>query len=114
MAKYIYLLHHAPGAYDDVSPDDMQDIVARYRKWVARLKDAGAYVASERLENDGRTLTGIGGRLRVSDGPYIEAKDLIAGFYLIDAADYDTAVDLARDCPVLERGTIEVREIVAR
>jgi hypothetical protein len=114
VAKYLYLIHHKPGAYDGLSPDAMQAIVARYRTWVQRLKESGAYLASEKLGNDGRVLRRDAdqGRLRVSDGPYVESKELVAGFYLIEAPDYEHAVELARDCPVLERGTLEVREIL--
>jgi len=114
MANYLLLLRHETGAYDDMSPDEMQDVVTRYRKWVERLHESGAYVASEKLANDGRTLRGANERLRVSDGPYVEGKELIAGFYLIEAPNYERAVELARGCPALERGIIEVREILAR
>src|SRR5262249_21728713 len=106
------LLQHQPGTYDGLSPDEMQALVTRYRTWVQRLRDAGAYVASEKLANDGRTLRGAGTRLKVSDGPYVEGKELIAGFYLVEAPDYEAAVALASDCPALERSIIEIRQIV--
>src|SRR5262249_6398926 len=111
MPKYLLLLQHQPGAYDGLSPDDMQALVTRYRTWVQRLRDAGAYLGSEKLSNDGRTLRGAGPRLKVSDGPYVEGKELIAGFYLLDATDYEAAVKLASDCPALERSIIEIRHI---
>jgi hypothetical protein len=114
MAKYLLLLQHRPGAFDDLNPDEMQEVVVRYRRWVDRLREAGAYVASEKLANTGRTLRGASDRLRVSDGPYVEGKELIAGFYLLEAPSYESAVELARGCPVLERGIVEVREILAR
>ena len=48
----------------------------------------------------------------VMNGPYAEAKEVIGGYFMIEAANYDQAVQLARDCPNLELGgTIEVREI---
>jgi hypothetical protein len=112
MPKYLYLLQVDARAYDELSPDEMQAILVRHRAWVRGLRDAGAYVASERLTNDGRTLRGAGDRLRVSDGPYVESKELVAGFYVVDAPDYDRAVELARGCPVLERGVVEIREIM--
>ena len=114
MAKYLFLIQHEPGAYDGLSPDEMQEVLVKYRKWVSRLKQEGAYLASEKLENSGRTLRRHkdDGRLKISDGPYVEGKELVAGFYLVEAPDYDRAVELARDCPILERGLLEVREIV--
>jgi len=112
--KYLFLIQHKVGAYDGVSPDQMQEILTKYRAWVQQLKQSGAYLASERLANDGRTLRREPdqNRLRISDGPYVESKELVAGFYLVEARDYEHAVELARDCPVLERGIVEVREIV--
>lgn len=113
MAKYLFLIHHEVDAFDGLSPSAMQEILTRYRTWVQHLKQSGAYLASERLAKDGRTLRRDHDRLRVSDGPYVESKELVAGFYLVEARDYDHAVELARDCPVLERGLIEIRELVA-
>ncbi|HKA87066.1 MAG TPA: YciI family protein [Haliangiales bacterium] len=114
MAKYLFLIQHKPDAYAGLSPETMQDILRRYGHWVQQLKDSGAYLASEGLANDGRTLRKEQDRLRVSDGPYVESKELVAGFYLVEARDYEHAVELARDCPVLERGILEIRQIVAR
>ena len=87
MAKYLFLIQHEPGAYDGLSPDEMQEVLVKYRKWVSRLKQEGAYLASEKLENSGRTLRRHkdDGRLKISDGPYVEGKELVAGFYLVDA-----------------------------
>jgi hypothetical protein len=113
MPKYLFLLHHKVGAYDEMSPDQMQEIVTKHRQWVRRLHEAGAYVANEKLANDGRTLRSVNERLRVSDGPYVESKELIAGFYVVEATDYERAVELAQGCPVLALGVVEVREIVA-
>jgi hypothetical protein len=112
MAKYLYLIQHKPDAYAGLSPSAMQDILTRYRRWVAQLKESGAYLASERLANDGRTLRKEQDRLRVSDGPYVESKELVAGFYLVEARDYEHAVELAHDCPALDRSIIEIRQLV--
>jgi hypothetical protein len=113
MARYLFLIQHEVDAYDGLSPSAMQDILSRYRAWVQHLKQSGAYLASEKLAKDGRTLRKEQGRLRISDGPYVESKELVAGFYLVEARDYEHAVELARDCPVLERGLLEIRELEA-
>jgi hypothetical protein len=53
-----------------------------------------------------------GGKLRTTDGPYSESKEVLGGFYIIEAANYDEAVERARDHPTLEYGgTVEVRQI---
>jgi len=80
----------------------------------AELREAGAYVASELLAKDGRTLRRPQERLQVSDGPYVESKEVIVGYYLVEAADYEHAVELAGECPAIRLGTLEIREILAR
>jgi hypothetical protein len=52
------------------------------------------------------------GQVRVTDGPYSESKEVLGGYYMIEAASYDKAIEHARDCPQLEyNGTIEVRQV---
>jgi hypothetical protein len=52
------------------------------------------------------------GRQRVLDGPFAESKEVIAGYFVIEAPDLDTAVKIAASCPNAEFGSVEVREIV--
>ena len=52
------------------------------------------------------------GQVRVTDGPYSETKEVLGGYYIIEAGSYDQAIELSRDCPQLEYGgTIEVRQV---
>lgn len=52
------------------------------------------------------------GRQRVLDGPFAESKEVIAGYFIIDAPDVDAAVAIAARCPNARLGSVEVREIV--
>jgi hypothetical protein len=54
------------------------------------------------------------GRQRVLDGPFAEAKEVIAGYFVIEAPDIDAAVAIAARCPNAEFGSVEVREIVPK
>jgi hypothetical protein len=47
----------------------------------------------------------------VTDGPYVETREVLGGFFHLVAESFDQAVELARDCPHLEYGTIEIREV---
>ena len=114
MPKYVFLMHQRVGANDELSPDEMQEIVTRHREWARRLKESGAYVTSDLLAKDGRTLRRPEKRLQVSDGPYVESKEIIVGYYLVEASDYEHAVELAGECPAIRLGTLEVREILPR
>jgi hypothetical protein len=77
------------------------------------LRDAGHYVAAESLQpvSTARTLRVRGGKVTVTDGPFTEAKEVIAGFYLIDARDFNEALQLAAKIPPARVGAIEVRPV---
>jgi hypothetical protein len=87
-----------------------------FDSWVAytrALKDAGALVALERLQPD-ETATSVrvrAGERLLTDGPFIETKEQLLGFYLVDAPDLDTALDWAARMPTAREGAVEVRPI---
>ena len=67
---------------------------------------------ARRLEDAGRTLRSEGGKTVVMDGPFSESKELVGGYFLIQAEDDDQAVELSRDCPHLKYGArIELRRV---
>lgn len=112
MPKYLLFLYEQPGAFVDVSPDELQAIIQKYSDWRLRLQKNGVVVGGEKLQDGtGRMMRRTGGETSVVDGPYTESKEIIAGFFQIQADNYDHAVEIARGCPHLENGTIEIREI---
>jgi hypothetical protein len=112
MPNYLLFLYEEPGAFNETSPDEMQAIIQKYRDWRLRLQKAGKIVGGEKLQDGtGRLMRRTGGETSVVDGPYTESKEIIAGFFEIKAENYDQAVETARDCPHLEYGTIEIREV---
>lgn len=114
MPRFVLLLHEDPSRFGDISPEEMQRMVERYGAWGQSLAQRGHYVGGHKLTDEGgRHLKGAGAALRVTDGPYTEAKEVIGGLFIIEAANYDAAVALSRDCPHLENGWVEVRQIDA-
>ena len=109
MSQYLLLLHADPSGWQKVSPEEMQKAVEKYMAWTKKPFT----VNSQRLTPDpGRVIRSNGGKPRATDGPYSETKEVLGGFYLIEAANYDEAVKRAMDHPHLEYGgTIEVREL---
>jgi hypothetical protein len=77
------------------------------------LKSAGHYVAAEALQpvKDAVTVRVRNGAMSITDGPFAETKEQLAGFYLIDAKDLDEAVQLASRIPPARIGSIEVRPV---
>ena len=79
----------------------------------AALRQAGHYVAAESLQpvSTAATVRVRNGRVTVTDGPFAEAKEVIAGFYLIEARDLEEATALAAKIPPARVGAIEVRPV---
>lgn len=112
MPQYLLLLHDSGEFPPDLSPDEIQGIIQRYGTWRNRIASNGRRVSGHKLrDGEGRLLRGQVGSPMVTDGPYAEAKEIIGGLFVIEARDYAEAVTLASDCPHLEFGTIEIREI---
>jgi len=108
MAQYMLLLHEHPQRMQGLSPEEMQKAIEKYMAWTKRP----CYKGGLRLARDpGRVVRVENGKPRVADGPYSETKEVLFGYYLIEAADYDEAVKLALDHPHVEyNGTVEIRE----
>ncbi len=112
MPNYMLLLHENPETFQDMSADDMQAIIQRYSAWKEQMEQAGKLTAGKKLaDGEGRVLRRTGGQISISDGPYTESKEVIGGLFEIIADNYDQAVAIARQCPHLEFGTVEVRKI---
>jgi len=81
--------------------------------YVEAMRKAGIYVGGERLRAVGSTtrVRVVEGRAQVVDGPYVEAKEQLGGFHVIDVPDLDTALAWAARCPSASRGVVEVRPV---
>jgi hypothetical protein len=103
MAKYLLLKHYrgAPAAVNDVpmdrwAPEEIDAHMTFMRDFAARLEESGEYVDGQALAPEGAWVRYDGeGRPPVTDGPFPETKDLIAGWYAIDVDSWDRAVELA-------------------
>ncbi|MEQ1756717.1 MAG: YciI family protein [Vicinamibacterales bacterium] len=116
MPKFVLLLHDQPKSFATMSPAEMQAVVQRYMAWGQSLRDRDLLVEGTKLTSDpGRVMRRTKGEVLVSDGPYLESKEVMGGLFVIKAADYDEAVRLAHDCPHLDySGAIEVRQVDGR
>jgi hypothetical protein len=111
MESYLLLLH-GRDQYAPLSPEQMQAVFARYQAWGKKLRDAGRILGSNKLvDGTGRVMRSAGGQLHITDGPYAETKDVVGGYFLLSAETYEDAIELCRDCPHLDFGTIEVRQV---
>jgi hypothetical protein len=109
MPQYMLLLYSDPTRWMKLSPEEMQKATEKYMAWTKKpfTRDG------KRLADDpGRVIRSQGGKPKATDGPYSETKEVLGGYYTIEAASYDEAVKLSLDHPQLEYGgTVEVRQV---
>ena len=89
------------------------DIVLPMRKFNQDMTKAGVLLAAEGLHpsSKGTRIRVSGGKRVVTDGPFTEAKEVIAGFWIIQVKSKEEAVEWAKRCPLPENGLIEIRQV---
>jgi hypothetical protein len=115
MPSFMLLLHQSPSRFENISPAEIQKIIAKYTAWREELVHQNKLRGGEKLANDGgRRLRIQGNQVSVTDGPYSEATEVLGGYFTIEAANYDEAVAIARTCPHLTGSQwVEVRQVDA-
>lgn len=110
MSQYLLSVH---GSVDDAEPDmtEMQPVFEAVERFNQKVRAAGAWVFAGGLEPVGSasTVDGRGDRAVVTDGPFVESKEFLGGFWVIEAADLDAALDWAAQGSKACGGKVEVR-----
>lgn len=107
--KYALVIWH--GEQDSLSPEEVGALPA-HQEWFDDVQARGVYRGGERLRPAEATKVRVrGGETLVSDGPFMETKDLMGGFAVIECADLDEAIEVAARHPFAARGTVEVRPV---
>ncbi len=111
MEKFMLIFHGGVPAETQPSAEEMQTNMAKWMAWIDKLAKAGKYVSGEPLIPGGKLIKGSA--KGVTDGPYAEGKEVVGGFFIINAADYDEAVALCEDYPdYAQGGSIQVRQVM--
>jgi hypothetical protein len=106
------LLRDSTDFPSDISPQEMQKIIERYIRWGEGLRQKGVLRSSDKLrDGSGKIMRKGGTGPSVTDGPFVEGKEVVGGYYELQAANYDEVLQYCRDCPQLDFGSIEIREI---
>ena len=92
------------------SPELWEQHIMKWKEWVEKLTKEGRFTGGQPLTRDGKVLWGTA--KKITDGPYVEGKEIVGGYLLIKAGDYDEAIEISKGCPIFEYdGIVEVREI---
>jgi hypothetical protein len=113
--QYLLTLYLDESGWDRMTPEQQQQGAAAYTAYSEALRSAGVLVGANRLKPSATatTLRTTNGKTQVLDGPFVESKEQLAGYYLIDAPDLDAAMQWAGRCPAAQHGIVEVRAIWA-
>ena len=112
--QYMLLIYDTEGSMGAMTADQRNAFMGEYGAYTEGLRAAGKFVAGDALQP---TATATSVRVRdgerlVTDGPFAETKEQLGGYYLIEAASLDEALDWAAKIPSSRLGTIEVRPLV--
>ena len=108
-----YLLLFRSTNWDNygLTEEQTRQSVDKINAWFDSLSATGKMVSAQPLLDEAVVISGKGGDF-VTDGPFAEAKEQLGGFYLIEAADLDEAIEIAKKVPVLQDGAIEIRPLL--
>lgn len=95
----------------DLSPQELQKVVADWMAWFERLKLEGKALSGHPLQNEGKLVSGKNGK-SVADGPFAESKEAIGGYFYLRVSGEAEAIAIAQMCPALQYGlVVEVRPV---
>ncbi len=113
MKKYLVIMRSEPRTppQQPPSPAQMQEIYAAFTAWKEKFK-ANVVDIGDGLKPDGRVLRADG----ITDGPFVEVKEIAGGFMILAAQSYDEAVEVARESPGMKwpGSSLEIRELMGR
>jgi hypothetical protein len=111
-SEYLLLFRGADW-HKELSPEEVQTTMTDWMAWFNRIVEQGRCKGGQSLGPEGKVVAGEAGS--VSDGPFAESKETVAGYFLLNVEDIDEALEIARECPALAYGmTVEVRPLLAR
>ena len=111
--RYMMLIYETE-SNEEMSPEALDQVIADYNAFGAEMRERNLYLAGDAL-HPATTATSVrvrNGETLTTDGPFAETKEQLGGFYILDCADLDEAVECAAKIPGARTGTVEVRPIV--
>ena len=108
MKEYLFLFR---GGNMELPPEEGQAHMQRWMQWMSELSTQGKFVGAQPLDKTGKQVKGD--KKLVTDGPFMEGKEMVGGYLICKAGSYDEAVEISKGCPILEfdTGIVEIREI---
>ena len=111
MKQFLLLLHEDIEKMNNLSPKEMEELAKAHMAWAEKLAQSGHLISGDGLQEKGVLISGE--ESVIKDGPYMESKEIIGGYYLLQAKSIEIVVEMAKECPCHHwGGTTEVRQIM--
>ncbi len=114
--RYMILIYGKESDWEDVPPERAGEIMGAYNAYTEKLKAAGVFVSGDELNvvATAKSVRGLSGT-QVVDGPFVDTKEQLGGYYLIECANAAEALDWAKQAPtMMHNGGVELRPIMVR
>jgi hypothetical protein len=110
MASFLFVYRGRSDAYANFTPEQMQASMQKWSDWIAEgYRKGWMENAGDALKSEGRVVNAKKG---VTDGPFVESKEIVGGYSVVQAPSIDAAAELAKGCPaLLTGGNVEVRPL---
>ena len=109
MDKFIFLFRGGMNATTPAAEREAQN--KKWYSWIESLNKKGIYVGGDPLHPESKLLKGK--KKTLTDGPFVEAKEMVGGYVIVHANNIDDAVEISKDCPIFEAdGSLEVRQVL--
>ena len=112
MSQYLILIYEDEAGYATASPEVYDEVMQAHNDFAAQVEQRGVKLLGGNALQSTGTATSIRGGADVTDGPFVETKEALGGYYLIEAPDLDTALAVAKTCPA-RFGGVEVRPVMS-
>lgn len=114
--QYMLLIYGEEAAWANMPPEKLSEEMGAYFAYTEELAKADKLVAGDELQpvNTAKTVSLMGGKHSVVDGPFAETRETLGGYYLIKADSMEDALKWAAKCPGARYGRIEVRPVMVR
>ena len=114
--KFLLIMQVNPAVLDALTEEERDSIGSGHEGFMKSIRESGEFIGTQALGDPANSVTvrGTGGVPAVTDGPFLEAKEFMGGYYLVDVESKERAVELARQIPDVKFGglAIEVRPIM--
>ncbi len=112
--RYLCLIYENEKGWESMPPAETEAVMGQYFAFTEGIKSKGQLVAGEALHPTATatTVRVRSGKISTTDGPYVETKEQLGGFYLIEAGDLNEAIQIASKIPSARYGGVEVRPVI--